>query len=455
MKKENIYIWSLWILVFIIFTSCENELEIDPRQSIDGEIALSTEQNIEALLLGVYDETGQNDSYGGRIQLAADLLGTTDQVNWNGTFLDPRQFISKSILVDNVFVSNHWANAYESINQANLILDNIAVVTSNEANKNRVEGEAKFLRALNYFDLVRFWGVPYQAGMNNDQPGVPLRLMGRIDFSEDLSAPRASVENVYEQILKDLEDSYTLLEKSNGIFADRYAAQALRARVYLQQGNYAAARDAANDVIENSGHSLVTTYSEAFNNDADSVESLFAFQVTNQTGENDLVLFYASQGNGGRGGDITINDTYLNLFMSQNDDRATFFDPNSDDRLTAKYTNQFGNIEVFRLAEMYLIRAEGNLIENTAVGNTTIEDINIIRERAKAEPLTGMITQETILLERQRELAFEGFLLHDIRRTGNMVGDLASNAPTLVLPIPQNELDTNDQIEQNPGYTSN
>ncbi|UZO80467.1 RagB/SusD family nutrient uptake outer membrane protein [Aquimarina sp. ERC-38] len=444
----------LFTALFLIFiTSCEDELELEPQQSIDGSLALSTEQNISALLIGAYDESGQVATFGGRNQVLADLLGTEDQVSWNGTFLDPRQFLQKTILVDNGFVENSWTNAYEAINQLNLILDNLDVVVSSEDRKNSIEGEARFLRALNYFDLVRLWGLSYVAGSENSQPGVPLRNVGITNFLQDVSAPRASVQAIYDFLINDLIIAYDLLPADNDFFADKYSAQGLLARVYLQQGNYLSARDAANDVIENSGHVLLEEYANAFNNDVDSEETVFAFQVTNQTGGNDLITFYASEDNGGRGGDITINEDYINLFSDADDVRSTFFVENPfGDRLTAKYTNQFGNVEILRLAEMYLIRAESNLVEGTTMGASPLEDINTIRERSNANSLTGAITLQDILNERQLELAFEGFLFHDLQRNNIAIGTIPADSPSLVLPIPQDEMDTNSLIEQNPGY---
>jgi tetratricopeptide (TPR) repeat protein len=454
MIMKNIYKYTFVLIISAIFVGCDDELGIEPRENISGEVALSNQQNLQALLLGIYDESGQADSYGGELQIAIDLIGTDDEVTWFGTFTQPREYINKRILVDNVFVSGTWANAYESINQANLILDNLDVVTDSDVAV-YLEGQAKFLRALNYFDLVRLWGQQYNPGGNNTQLGVPLRLVGIQVFSGDLSAPRATVQAIYDQVLLDLEDAYTLLEPNNGIFADKYSAQALRARVYLQQGDFANARDAANDVIVNSGHSLTNTFADAFNNDADSNESVFAFQNTNQTGSNQFITFYASEGNGGRGGDIAINPEYVNLFTDVNDVRGNFFVPSDfGDLLSAKYTSQFANIELFRLAEMFLIRAEGNLESNTAIGDTPAGDLNTLRTRASAGPVQLPITTESILLERQYELAFEGFLLMDLKRTGSAIGTIPANADRLLLPIPQTEMDTNSLIEQNPGYTN-
>ena len=146
-----------------------------------------------------------------------------------------------------------------------------------------VEGEALFLRALTYFDLVKFFG------------GVPLRTAGVTNYGADLDIERSTADEIYAQVISDLTDAYKDLPTSNGEFADKYAAQALLARVYLQQGNYASALAAANDVLANSGHSLASSFAGAFNNDSDGPEDIFAFQVTSQDGSNVLISHYADQ----------------------------------------------------------------------------------------------------------------------------------------------------------------
>ncbi|MGB7393717.1 MAG: RagB/SusD family nutrient uptake outer membrane protein [Pricia sp.] len=445
-------------LITIFWVGCENRLEIDPTDNLLGESAIDTEANLSAILVGIYNEMGQEDTYGGELQLMDDLLGTTNEVEWGGTFIDPRQAITKSLLVDNLFVENIWRNSYESINQANLVLDNLEIVTSDDDERNRIEGEAKFLRSLAYFDLIRNYGAPYQLGSSNSPLGVPLRLEGILDYNVILEKARNSVGEVYAQVIADAQDAYNLLPDDNGFYADRFAAQALLARVYFQQGNYAAARDAADDVLNNSGHSLAPTFAGAFNNDTDGPETIFAFQKTSQVtvgvDGNQLVTFYASQANGGRGGDVRVQDAYLNLFGDADGDvRANFFyiSPDNDERLSSKYTNQFANVTIFRIAEMHLIRAESNFREDTAVGLAPLAEINALRARSGADALPNL-TEDLIFNERQLELAFEGFLIHDYKRTERAVGDLAFDANTLVFPIPQDEMDTNPLMEQNPGY---
>ena len=437
----------------IALTSCEDKLDLEPTQSISTEAALSTGDNIENLLIGAYAEAGQAASYGGRLQMMADLYGATDQVSWNGTFQQPRQVYVKNVLVDNSYVSGFWLNAYDVINQTNIVIDNLAIV--DEDNQANIEGQARFLRGLTYFDLTRMFGQQYMPGQTNDQLGVPLSLEGIVDYSGNLEIARATVEENYAQVIEDLEAAYDLLPEGNSEFAGRYAAQALLARVYLQQGDYTNALAAANDVIENGGFSLTSDFADAFNNDTDGPETIFAFQVTTQDGSNTLITHYADQANGGRGNDISINDEYVAMFDSEDDVRGEFFyeSAQSGDRLTSKYTNQFGNVTILRLAEMYLIRAEANLELNSSTGATPLEDVNTIRARSGADALAS-VSLEDVLMERQLELAFEGFFIHDLKRTMQDVGDIPYDDNSLVFPIPQREMDVNSLLSQNPGYGS-
>jgi len=457
----------LFIIFAVFFASCENELNIEPKQREDASVTLSTEGGVTNVLTGAYALAANGNAYGGRILLYADLLGVSGVLNttdlrWRGSFGELRQMYIKSMQSNNVIIEGTYARCYSIINASNTVIENIDKVKDPDKQA-RMIGEANFLRSLAYFDLVRFFAKPYVSGQANSQLGVVIRPNAIYDFNADLSKERSTVDEVYKVIIDGLNLAYTNLPEENSFYADKYAARALLARVYLQQGNYAGARDAANDVIENSGHSLSQTYAGAFNHETDKEEDVFAIQITKQTGVNDAVTFYASEGNGGRGGDFTIRDAYLNKF-SDPDDRAAFNYINEDNGrlLTSKFTDQFGNVGIIRLAEMYLIRAEANLRAGTALGNTPLDDINIIRARAHADDLTT-VTIDDILLERELELGMEGFLIHDIRRTKRSI-DISTNgdgsdillfdADELVFPIPLSETDANKKITQNPGYSS-
>ena len=447
---KNIKYLILTISSLFLFTACDRELDMNSEQGISTETAISTPEGIQQILIGAYKNTGDGDLFGGDIQIYGDLLADDGYVYWWGTYAELGHIHEKSIISDNVYVRDTWARGFKVINATNVVLENLSVVKS-ASDKKRIEGEAKFLRALNYFELVRFFGKQYEAGKNNSQLGVPIVLKTTSDFNGDLSVARNSVEEVYAQVIKDLNEAIANLPTENSFYADVYSAQALLSRVYLQKGDYANARKWANEVIQNSGKSLMPNYKDAFNTSENINEDLFAMQVTSQSGENDLITFYADEPQGGRGGDISLTEDYLNLFEAD-DVRGSFYYYNYyDDVLTSKYTNQYGNIHVIRLAEMYLIRAEANYRLGTSIGAAPLDDINTIRNRAKASELTS-VTLDDIMLERTKELAFEGFLIHDLKRTKSNIGSLSWNSDKLVFPIPLREMQVNKKLVQNPGY---
>ncbi|WP_411031371.1 RagB/SusD family nutrient uptake outer membrane protein [Spongiimicrobium sp. 3-5] len=449
------------LVLLIVGTSCEKELDLEPQQSIGIGLATATPENVNAILLAAYD-IGRNTTpdnlnplyfgiYSGQINIAYDLLGNTDQVSWNGTFEELRDIFNKAMVNDNVSALNIYGDSYAIIGHVNTVLDNLDKF-DDAAERNRVEGEAKFLRGLVYFDMVRLYGQQYTAGATNSQLGVPIVLLPP---DATRAVGRNTVEEVYSQVLSDLNDAFAKLPGTNGERADRYSAKALLARVYLQQGNFSAARDAANDVLQNSGHSLTPTFAEAFETDDNTVETLFSWVVTNQEGTNESNTHYATQALGGRGGDIAITQDYLDKFDSALDQRRAFTYPGEGVSLgltlTSKHARQFANATPIRVAEMHLIRAECNFRLGSAVGLDPLVEINTLRGRSLAPPLAAL-TLDLILNERELELAFEGFLVNDYKRTQRDIDGLPFNDNSLVFPIPQSARDRNPMLEQNPGY---
>ncbi|MDN5203034.1 RagB/SusD family nutrient uptake outer membrane protein [Fulvivirgaceae bacterium BMA10] len=438
----------IFILFFVIGVSCTGELDIEPRQSISEGIATATAENIKNILIGAYN-FGRNDLYGGNQTLYVELLGNTDQTAWNGTFANLRDLFAKQMTAANGSANNMYADSYFIIGSVNTVLANLDKFTD-DAERNTAEGEALFIRGLAHFELVRLFGLPYAAGGANSQLGVPVLLLPP---DVDRKVPRNTVSEVYSQVVADLTEAYTKLPDDNGVFADKYAAQAVLARVYLQMGDYANARDAANDVIANSGHGLMPTFADVFGTDDNTNEHIFSWIINNQEGTNFTVNHYASQPLGGRGGDISVEQAYLDKFDSPLDERASFFYDENGLTLTSKYARQFANTTPIRLAEMYLIRAEANFREGTSTGATPLADINAVRSRSSAPDL-GAVTLDLILNERELELAFEGFVLHDYKRTQRNIGGLPYDDNRLVMPIPQSARDRNDLLEQNPGYAN-
>jgi tetratricopeptide (TPR) repeat protein len=303
-----------------------------------------------------------------------------------------------------------------------------------------------------YFDLVRFYAKMYEPGTTNSQYGVPLVLTPTDLISVTNNVGRNTVEEVYTKVITDLERAASILPDENGYYATSGAANALLARVYLQKGDFAKARDAANKVIVSDIYSLTDTYAEAFNNEDYSTEDIFSVKFIAADGINQMTEFWSTTEYGGRDGDIEILDGHLNLYSAA-DDRLALFWVGNDAYRSGKWNTQYGLVNLFRLAEMYLVRAECNQRLGTSVGATPLKDYNTIHQRAGLSAATS-VTLDNILYERRLELAHEGFKLHDMKRLKLNVGTLPYNDPNLVYPIPAREIAANPAIadQQNEGY---
>jgi len=324
-----------------------------------------------------------------------------------------------------------------------------------DAEKDRVEGEAKFIRGSAYFDLVRMYAKAWNDGDPNANEGVPLVLTPTTVISDSNKVKRNTVAQVYAQVISDLT---TAAEKcittdNSYIFATNIAANAMLARVYLQQQDYENALQVENTALtlalDNDYH-LTSTYAAAFPSAdpptyiANTPEDIFTMQVNATSGVNEFNTFYSEN----QRGDIYINDPFFDLY-EPNDDRANLWDGG----YTLKYENFYGSVRLIRLAELYLTRAECNFRLGSAVGAEPVDDINTIRERAGLDDYTASeLTLDDILRERALELSFEGFTLHDEKRLELNVGILPWNSPKLIYPIPQREIYANPNLTQNEGY---
>lgn len=434
--------------------ACEKRLDIEPKQSVDQSLALNTSSDVEAALIGAYQRAGDGDVLGGNAFVNAELLGSFNEINWAGTFQGMTQIYNKSIPKNNTFVRDTWLDSYEAINVTNNVLDALDKVDA--AKKDRVEGEAKFLRALLYFNLVKWFGKDWNNGDPNTNLGVPIITEPTRVIGEDNKVPRNTVAEVYAFVIQDLTDAKAKLPETNSFFASTYSASGLLARVYLQQSNFPGAATEANRVIASNRYQLTQTYAESFPAPAspaarpNTSEEIFSIQVTTTSGINDFNTYFSSNGRA----EIDITDDHFNLY-EPNDDRLSLFYVDGGAVYTGKHENQYGNVTIIRLAEMYLIRAEANFrLGGAPIGGVTpAQDINRIRARVGLDPIADAdLTLENIISERHLELAFEGFVVDDAKRLQRNIGATLWNSPLLVFPIPEREILINDELEQNEGY---
>lgn len=461
---QSKYIFCI-LIAAVVATSCKKQLNLQDPQGLNPQGAVSTDANVKRVLQGGYDAISSGNLYGGNLQIMADLAGSDGELSWKGTFNSYREVWGKTLITTNSLITDTWTRAYNAINIANSVLDGLPVVAA--ADKNRVQGEALFIRGAMHFELVRFYAKNYTDGSASTNPGVPL-ITKPVKSIPDITKPnRGTVEAVYASVINDLTQAESLLPATNGFYATKSAAAAMLSRVYLQKADYTGARDAASRAITNAtGKSLLPVFMNNFNQAANSAEDIFAIQVNDQDGVNNLQLYYSVDIFGARDGDIEVNTKHLNLYEAADVRRSSTNNPTAATQFqfntafyvkygasrTTKYRDLYKNISVIRLAEMYLTRAEANYRLNTSVGDTPLNDVNKIRNRASVLPFTTIADLNAIYLERRKELAFEGFSIHDAKRFQRTIDGKAWNDNKLIFPIPFRELNANSSLVQNAGY---
>ncbi len=451
MKKTLVYILFLAVISLV---GCDKKLDLKNPQAIDAEDAFSTGEKVKKVLVGNYATLGGESLFGGDVLWMSELMGSNGDLNWVGTYPDPRQIWGKTIQLGNTYVAATYSLAYKVIFNANNIIAKASVVDATE--QATVIAEAKFQRAMAYFELIKFFGEkPYFAG-NTSLNGVPLITEPGPSAPQDpfYQLPRASIEEVYKQIIADLTEAESKLPAKNGFYANKPSASLALARVYLQQDKFPEARDAADrciSVASANGFSLVGSYENAFNNSANTTEDLFAIQVTDQAGTNSCFTYFSTDTYGARDGDIEVTDAHYAKYNATDKRRALFFFEAGAWRC-GKWRDVYKNVKVMRLAEAYLTRAECNKRLGTSVGATV--DTDLARTRIRAGLTTPIVaaTLQQILDERELELAFEGQGLWDAKRLRLTIDGKAWNDDKLTFPIPLREKNVNPGLEQNPGY---
>lgn len=444
-------------------------LNQDPQTAISEDIAIRDQKSAEAALNGLYSQLQSGDYYGDNFQIITDV--TSDVSQSVGTWDFYREMDTYVTSAGNLENRNLWSQAYTTVNHANNIIADVPDLenVSQEA-KDQILGEAYFIRALAYFDLTRtFGGMPEMAGTM----GVPLVTEPSRQIDESSYPNRASLEASYGQVESDLQEAQTLLTGfSSATRVSEAAAAALLSRMYLYIRDFESAEQYATDVIDNYGFGLVENFASIFISENTS-ESIFELAF-NTTDSNSIRFWHFPSSGGGRG-DIALHDDYAVMVMARPEDQRgelIGFDENVGVYYPTKYQKPGGddNIQILRLAEMYLNRAEARARKSTPDLAGALSDLNEIRNRAGLADTTGsgVATPEDVLeaieLERGIEFIEEGHRWYDLVRTGRAAtvltnidrtnGDPVSltGAGRLVFPIPSRDIDANPNLEQNEAY---
>ncbi|HEX5669347.1 MAG TPA: RagB/SusD family nutrient uptake outer membrane protein, partial [Chitinophagaceae bacterium] len=303
-----------------ILGSCTEKLDVNPTQTISSDQALKTEGDINATLIGAYDGIQAATTYGGDIMVLNDLTGNSEDIQFTGTFAGLNDAYNAAMAATNSFARDTWAASYNAINRTNNVLANLDKITSSDNNKKKVEGEALFLRASMFFELVRLYAKAPGDGDINTNPGVPLILEPTLEITEASYVSRATVKAVYDQVIADLNKAESLLPASNSRYATKWAAAAQLSRVHLMLGNYAEARDAANRVITGSGKTLAPEFDGLWFTQINlggtpPAEYIFWSEVTTQDGANSINTYFGRTissipGTAGRS-DCKIRDSHI------------------------------------------------------------------------------------------------------------------------------------------------
>ena len=479
--KVTKYIYLSFAL--LTATSCGNDwLDLEPSTSVETETSINVLSDIEFTLNGIYSIMKHPYAYSGRLVYYGDVTG------------DDMQAVSSTKRTGNYYrfnftkdsgPSTHWSYPYSIIQSCNLILNNvdkISVDSGEEAYRDDLKGQALAIRGMALFDLTRIYGYPYLKDWGTSL-GVPIV---KTTSTIDSKPARNTVAECYAEIISDLESSTQLLSgKFNKGKFNRWAAMTLLSRVYLYKGENDKALKMAEEAIkgaEKNKFALWTTeeYPTAWGNDASaSKPGEVLFEMVNLTTDSPgkESMGYLSSYNGYDDLCVTVSFYHL-LKQDPKDVRLKLL---SFDKTYYAYVNKYqpqegeniadANIPLIRLSEAYLNAAEAAVKEGDNA--TAVKYLNPIVQRANPANSVEdkVLTLDDVLNERRKELVGEGHRMYDLMRNGLPVKRVSEtdkaisktkhntsymeydwNFFRIVLPIPKAEIDTNPNIQQNPGY---
>jgi len=465
----NVYILMTGLLVVAAsFTSCKKLIEIpNPPSAITKEVQFADSLTTLSAVTGVYALNYGNGFAYTDVAFTALPALSADELTYV-TVNDLQQFYNYSLTPLNSGVTRLWGNIYQSIYQVNSVLEGVTNNNSLSASfQKQITGEMEVVRALYYFSLVNFFG------------DVP--LVTTTDYNVTGRLPRSPVAAVYSQIMTDLADARKKLTVSypsaGRARPNLYTAIALQAKVNLYQGNWQSAYNEADSVIQLGSYNLVQTgLTKVFlNGSTEAIWQIPGAQAFSN-GVPDAVAFVPGSVNSFP--NYIITPFLLSAFEAGDQRLANW--TGSKVRIVSgvsqtqyypyKYKNRLSTIApaedqmVFRLAEMYLIRAEaaahlggGSNLEQA------LADVNTIRVRAGLLASTADVTSQAAVLnavmkERQTELFCEwANRWYDLKRTGTAAAVLGAvktgYTPNAALyPVPQAQRDLNNSLTQNLGY---
>jgi starch-binding outer membrane protein, SusD/RagB family len=474
---KNLYFRTRWlntrscvlifpiIILLLLQTSCKKILDVQPELIKTSAQAFANDASADSVVVGMYFKLSEG-TYSHDMPLSTGL--SSDELLPGENAFDENYIYMYRNALDpvNAVTNNFWSDSYNVIYIANSIIDGVSASKGmSAAGKKRCTGEAQFIRAFAYFYLVNFFGQ------------VP--LVTTTDYKVSSVLPRSATTAVYQQIVNDLLSAESNLTDdyptAGRVRANKWAAKALLARVYLYLGDWANANKLSSEVITNSAsYSLEkmsgTTADDATTNIFHSDSKEIIFQFWNSYGDafgvytlGDFAQYMVNS---------TGTDNLLDAFEADDLRKINYISYSStlpgyfvykyrlDGSTPADYQEY---VVVLRLAEQYLIRAEALARLGDGNNAAAVADINVIRKRAGLGSLQPNLSQQQILnaveQERRVELCFEwADRWLNLKRLGKIDAVMHVAKPQFwkptasLYPVPQLEIQNNVKLTQNPGY---
>lgn len=456
MKNLKIYLSNLAIISGLLFSSCElvEVTDLEAKYQIASGNVVQDIDDAETLMAGVYGQLTVEEliTWMDGITSGAGLTMAPGGSANSGS----REFYTNSVTADSYWPIRIWTNFYNVINNANHVIDKTSALDTDDPRKTEIIAEARFVRGLSHFYLMRFFGEHWD---ETSAYGVVIKDGPIISADPE---PRSTVGDTYSFILEDLE--YAIANApdfTTTIYASKVAAMGLKSKVLLYKGDYAEAASTAMEVINSGIRELDPSFENIWLAKTSGVEPLFV-------------------GNAGPGAESNSKYTWLRFgFMvspeyiadleASMDARGPFIYQPDNNNYTFKYNGIWNgaqerfDVEYFlRLGEVYLIYAEAELRSGGDI-TAAMDAVNAIRTRGGNAGVTAASVAEALELVRQEkywELGAEaGEEYFDLVRY-HKVGDINFNdfkplpdETRLIIPIPDSEIQvTQGIVEQNPGY---
>jgi starch-binding outer membrane protein, SusD/RagB family len=494
---KNIIKYITVVVIMITAFSCD--LDRYPYNAIEQSQSFKTVADAGAIRNGLYANL-RGRLYGIYMfstDVQADMLNATlDFGNRNGF---PHRW--DGFLDTDYTIRDIWQAYYSALVNVNNAITNLpSITTTTEAEAatlNAYIGEAHLMRAFYYHQLILRWGKPYNSASASSDPGVPLVLT----FDVTLKPARASVAEVYTQILADIAEAKSKLAGVAGAASSSKltvdAAVALEARVHLHMRNWSAAATAAKSLISGGKYPLINTaagFKNMWVTDTSS-EVIFQLQLSapSELGNTNAIYLGLRPSDNKYTPDFIPQNWIIDLYSDSDIRKDAYLEkkpvivqgadypdiwvinkyPGNPALFTAATTNYQHKPKVFRVAEMYLIAAEADAQTSAgeAAALATLNQLRVARGLDALAGLAGANLMNEIRTERTRELLVEGFRLDDLNRWNlgftrstpqnmNLINTgehynlktVSAGDPKFTWGIPANDLTTNPNITQNPGW---